>query len=183
MFRFLVRECCRATPLGRVLGMHDEQSTSYQEAADVRVPPLLIPLVAIGSGIVLQWLGLTLQMPFADAIISRSIGGFLFLVGLGMNVLAVYEFKQTHQNPSPRTPTPELVMRGPYRISRNPMYLGLGLFQIGLGLLLDNLWVSLLTVPAWITVQYIAILPEEAYLEQRFGDQYRQYRATVRRWI
>ena len=153
------------------------------DAADVRVPPPLIPLVAIGSGIVLQWLGLALPLPFADRGIWRSIGGFLCLVGLGMNAWAVYEFKRTHQNPSPRTPTPELVVRGPYRISRNPMYLGLGLFQIGLGLLLDNLWVSLLTIPAWLVVQYIAILPEETYLEQRFGDHYRQYRATVRRWI
>lgn len=163
--------------------MHDERVTSYTHTADVRFPPPLIPLVAIGSGIVLQWLGPAILMPLANLLIWRSVGGFLCLIGLGMNVLAVYEFKRTRQNPSPRTPTPELVMRGPYRISRNPMYLGLGLFQIGLGLLLNNLWVSLLTFPAWIAVQYIAIIPEEAYLEQRFGDQYRQYRATVRRWI
>jgi len=63
------------------------------------------------------------------------------------------------------------------------MYLGFGVIQIGLGLLLNNLWISLLTVPAWIVVQYVAILPEENYLEEKFGDSYRQYKASVRRWM
>lgn len=163
--------------------MHSERPTSSSHAAHVRFPPLFIPLGAIGTGIALQWLGRDFPVPFTDLLIWRSIGGVLCFIGLGMNVWAVSEFKRTRQNPSPRTPTLELVMRGPYRISRNPMYLGLGLFQIGLGLLLNNLWVSLLTIPAWMTVRYIAIIPEEAYLEQRFGDQYRQYRTMVRRWI
>lgn len=153
------------------------------ETANVRFPPPLIPLLAIGSGIALHWFGFALPMPYADSLIWPSAGGLLCLSGLGMNGWAVYEFKRTHQHPSPRTPTPELVMRGPYRISRNPMYVGLGLFQIGLGFLLNNVWISLLTVPAWMAVRSLAILPEETYLEQRFGDQYRQYRATVRRWI
>lgn len=163
--------------------MYDKHRPSPSDSATVRVPPPLILLAALGVGLLMHWLGFELFFSTSNTLMWRLIGGVLFLLGLAINALAVLEFKRTHQNPSPRTPTPELVEKGPYRISRNPMYLGLGLFQIGLGLFLMNLWVSLLAFPAWIAVFYLAIIPEEDYLEQRFGDQYRQYRQTVRRWI
>lgn len=160
-----------------------EASNRKEKVTDVRFHPLLIPLVAIGLGLFSHQYVFKLSMPAGNHPTWLVAGIFFCLVGLSINALGLRELKRTNQNPSPRTPTPELVVSGPYRVTRNPMYLGFGVIQIGLGLLLNNLWISLLTVPAWIVVQYVAILPEENYLEEKFGDSYRQYKASVRRWM
>jgi protein-S-isoprenylcysteine O-methyltransferase Ste14 len=76
-----------------------------------------------------------------------------------------------------------LIQQGIYRLSRNPMYLGLALVQVGVGVGVDNLWVVLTSLPALAAVHVIAIRPEELYLEGRFGEDYRAYKARVRRWL
>jgi len=63
------------------------------------------------------------------------------------------------------------------------MYLGLTLVLIGLGLAIDHLWVALLAVPALVVVHFIAVLPEEKYLAEKFGENYRAYLARVRRYF
>ncbi len=79
--------------------------------------------------------------------------------------------------------TPSLIVEGPYRFSRNPIYLAMTLGQIGLGLLLDNGWIVALSAASLIAVHFIAVRPEEAYLLDRFGEPYRRYLATVRRYL
>jgi protein-S-isoprenylcysteine O-methyltransferase Ste14 len=63
------------------------------------------------------------------------------------------------------------------------MYLGITLFEIGFGLTVNNLWISLFAVPALLTVHFIAVLPEERYLSKKFGESYKAYRAQVRRYL
>ena len=63
------------------------------------------------------------------------------------------------------------------------MYVGLTLFEIGLGLALNNVWVSALALPALATVHFIAVLPEETYLAAKFGESYRDYLGRVRRYL
>jgi protein-S-isoprenylcysteine O-methyltransferase Ste14 len=76
-----------------------------------------------------------------------------------------------------------LVTGGPYRFSRNPMYLGLTLLACGIALIFGIAWALVLLVPVLVYTQVRVIAPEERYLERAFGDAYRTYRARVRRWI
>jgi protein-S-isoprenylcysteine O-methyltransferase Ste14 len=102
---------------------------------------------------------------------------------LGLGFWSVLFFRRSGQNENPWKPTPAIVERGPYRITRNPMYLQMVLVCVGFALMLMNVWILLLTpLGAWI-LQRFAIEPEEAYLERKFGDDYRSYRQRVRRWI
>ena len=72
---------------------------------------------------------------------------------------------------------------GPYSISRNPIYIALSLIHLGIGVLSDSLWVVGLIVPALLTIRYGVIAREERYLDAKFGDDYRRYKASVRRWL
>ena len=98
-------------------------------------------------------------------------------------VTRVVDFIRTGQSPIPWKPSPELILRGPYRFTRNPMYLGVTLVETGLGIALNNLWISFFALPALLIVHFIAVLPEEKYLSEKFGDSYRGYLSRVRRYI
>jgi protein-S-isoprenylcysteine O-methyltransferase Ste14 len=84
---------------------------------------------------------------------------------------------------SPYKPTSALVVDGPYRYSRNPIYLADALIYIGISVVIDTLWPILLLPIALAVLQQGVIAREERYLERKFGDQYRQYQASVRRWL
>jgi len=92
-------------------------------------------------------------------------------------------FTRTGQNPKPWTPTPQLVFEGPYRFTRNPMYVSLTAIQIGLGLAVGVLWISLLAPVSLATIHVTAVRREERYLSEKFGREYDDYRARVRRYL
>jgi protein-S-isoprenylcysteine O-methyltransferase Ste14 len=152
-----------------------------EDHADVRILPPLLFLGAIALGVLIQ---LALPLRFAESSGLRALAG-LAVVGLGLAevVWAFLTMRRTHQDPDPRTPSPELIPNGPYRYTRNPMYAGMTLIQAGLGVALGNLWILLLLVPTLFILQRGVIEKEEAYLERRFGDSYRRYRQSVRRWL
>jgi protein-S-isoprenylcysteine O-methyltransferase Ste14 len=83
----------------------------------------------------------------------------------------------------PWLPSPELLVEGIYRYTRNPMYLGMTLLQLGLGIALDNGWIALFAPVALLIVPFLAVRPEEAYLAEKFGESYRRYCETVRRYL
>ena len=103
--------------------------------------------------------------------------------GVSLVASARILFKRTGQNQIPWKPTPELILQGPYRFTRNPMYVGVTLFVIGLGLAVNNLWISLFAAPALLVVHFIAVLPEERYFAAKFGESYRSFLAQVRRYL
>src|SRR5262249_2041430 len=84
---------------------------------------------------------------------------------------------------TPSPPPPATVESGPYRFTRNPIYLGLFLGLIGLAIAFDNLWLLIMLVPFALVIRYGVVAREEAYLERKFGDVYRGYRSRVRRWL
>jgi len=155
-----------------------------EDAAAVRFPPPLIPLFAIllGVGLNAVWpidLGFALPTP-----LRYWLGG-LIMAGafLGLGAPSVALFRRGDQSVIPWTPTPHIEERGPFRVTRNPMYLQMVLLCLGASILLANGWVLLFTpVTGWL-LQHFAILPEEAYLERRFGEEYLAYKSRVRRWI
>lgn len=80
-------------------------------------------------------------------------------------------------------PTRALVEDGPYVYSRNPMFIGVTLMQLGVGVMLNNLWTVLLVIPTLVYTHYAAILPEEDYLRRTLGEPYRQFCARTRRYL
>ena len=87
------------------------------------------------------------------------------------------------QSENPWKPTPEIVERGPFRFTRNPMYLQMVLVCIGVSVILMNFWILALTPICALLLYWVAIAPEEAYLERKFGEAYLSYKKRVRRWL
>ena len=158
------------------------QTDSKEKGADVRFPPPLVWLGGLILGIVIDRFVLSAPFPFARWA-SIGAGAFVMAFGGPLPISARMHFKRTGQSVRPWDPTPSLIFEGPYRFTRNPMYVGLTLFQIGLGLLLNNVWVSALALPALAIVHFMAVLPEERYLSGKFGTSYRDYLGRVRRYL
>lgn len=153
-----------------------------KDGAKVRFPPPLVFLGAIVLGVIVQRKAVPLSLVFARGL--RLAAAVLILAcGVSLVASARILFKRTGQNPIPWKPTPELILQGPYRFTRNPMYVGVTLFVIGLGLAVNNLWISLFAAPALLVVHFIAVLPEERYLAAKFGESYRSFLAQVRRYL
>jgi protein-S-isoprenylcysteine O-methyltransferase Ste14 len=155
---------------------------SKHGGAKVGFPPPFVFLGLILSGVALQhWLG-PLPVPLASPL-HLVVGAAVALSGVALVLSARLWFFRTRQHPAPWRPSPELLMKGIYRRTRNPMYLGITTFQLGLGIATANLWMALLAPLALLIVHYLAVLPEEAYLSEKFGDSYQRYSATVPRYL
>ena len=92
-------------------------------------------------------------------------------------------FRQNTEDPNPITQTNKLITNGIYKYIRNPMYLALVIFQIGLGISLSFLHISLMSIFTIITLHYFVIKREETYLKNLFGVDYESYQTKSRRWI
>ena len=153
-----------------------------EAGAQVRFPPPLVFLGAILLGVIAQRMAVPLSLLFAPGL-RVAVGVLILACSVGLVVSARIFFKRTGQSPIPWKPTPELILQGPYRFTRNPMYVGVTLFVVGLGLTVNNIWISLFAAPALLAVHFIAVLPEERYLAEKFGEDYRSFRARVRRYL
>jgi len=158
------------------------QVQSDEWGAKVRFPPPFVYLASLLLGIVFRYVVAPFPIP-VNRYVGLAGGVALFLAGLWLNFGAWTFFKRAGQDPKPWTPSPELVLCGPYRFTRNPMYVGMTCMQLGLGLALDNLWIGLLAPFSLLVVHFLAVLPEEKYLSEKFGDSYRAYLIRVRRYI
>jgi protein-S-isoprenylcysteine O-methyltransferase Ste14 len=150
------------------------------DAAGVLAPPPLIYLSGLAVGFGLE--GLLPSAPVPDAV-SWGAGAVLLLGG---GLLARSFFRalgRAGTTISPYGATTALVTTGPYRISRNPGYLGLALAYAGIALLSGALWPFASLVPTLALIDRGVIAREERYLERKFGDQYRRYRRQTRRWL
>ena len=156
--------------------------TSSSDAATVRIPPPLVFLTTLVGGVLLHRLVLPwpLELPPAARITGTV---FLAAVAVGLHVAALSLFRGSRQDPRPWKETPTIVVTGVYRFSRNPMYVGMSFAQVACGLGMRNTWLVVLVPLALVTVFFTAIRPEEAYLERKFGDSYREYKRSVRRWL
>lgn len=162
----------------------DETGAPEKDAAAVRVFPPVVPLAAVLLGVGLDWLW-PIDPGFAPAASVRYGLGGLIVAGaiLGLGLWSVLIVRRTGQDENPWKPTTEIVARGPFRLTRNPMYLQMVIACLGFAVALWNVWILLLTPLCAIALHYWAILPEEAYLERKFGDAYRDYKRRVRRWL
>jgi protein-S-isoprenylcysteine O-methyltransferase Ste14 len=156
--------------------------TELNDGAAVRFPPPFVPLIALALGIALHLWVLPLRIPLEGAL-RYGLAVLLLAPGVFLVVAAVGLFRRTGQDPKPWLSTPEIISTGVYRFTRNPMYVSLGLLQAGIGVAMANGWVVLLVPVVWTVIYLIAIRHEEAYLEEKFGSRYTDYKASVRRWL
>jgi protein-S-isoprenylcysteine O-methyltransferase Ste14 len=100
-----------------------------------------------------------------------------------LGLWGLLEFRRARTNPFPHKPSSSLVIVGPYRVTRNPMYLSLTLLYIGIGFLFRIAW-TFIFLPGIIFIIHVYVIRrEESYLESRFGEQYHSYKKQVRRWL
>ena len=114
----------------------------------------------------------------------QYIAGFAIIALAGVIVVsAVLQFRRASTSFSDFAPATQVVTRGPYRLSRNPSYVALSSLYVGIGVAADNVWIVAGLVPILIVMHYGVIVREAQYLERRFGEEYLQYKASVRRWV
>ncbi len=86
-------------------------------------------------------------------------------------------------NVNPTQPATTIVETGPFRFTRNPLYVGLTIIYVGLSLALNTWWSLFLLIPVWIVMHLFVVRREEAYLERKFGETYLTYKRRVRRYL
>jgi protein-S-isoprenylcysteine O-methyltransferase Ste14 len=154
-------------------------ATGKDNAGVIAPPPLLFAgFLAVGFALDAMWATRALGSPG-----RYWIGGVAILLGALLMAAGVARFNRAGTNIPPHKPTTALVTDGPYRYSRNPLYVSLLLVYCGIGLIADNLWILGLGVPLVLVIRYGVIAREERYLERRFGRAYLDYKASVRRWL
>ncbi len=151
-----------------------------QDNAGVKVPPPFIFLISILIG-----LGLNRARPMSvvPENLAMPLGVAFIVASIALAFLGFRELGRHKTTTRPDEPSSTIVKTGPYRFTRNPLYVSLSTLQLGIGLWTNNLWVVLMLIPVGIVMTTQVIAREEAYLERAFGEDYLRYKASVRRWI
>jgi protein-S-isoprenylcysteine O-methyltransferase Ste14 len=142
-------------------------------------PPVLFAGTLV-LGLVLHWIR---PVPLLPSLVARLLGLVILVLSFALARAAEHAMKRAGTNIRPDQPTLAIVTDGPFRFTRNPLYLaGTGLY-LAIALLVNALWPLLLVLPMLAVLHWGVVRREERYLETKFGDPYREYRAHVRRWM
>lgn len=151
-----------------------------QDNPGVVARPPRIMLVFLLLGTAIQYF---LPLSLLPNPVQISIGAVIIAIGIGLMTLAVRRFNRVGTNVPTCLPVHTIVTDGIYRYTRNPMYLsGMFLF-VGIAIAADNPWLLALLLPFFMILRYGVIAREERYLEDKFGDRFLRYKASVRRWF
>ena len=145
--------------------------------------PPLIWAVSVAASLVVHFFVVALPMSILPRAVSLGIGIALFVIAPVLAISAIVTFKKAGTNVHPSEPATTIVRGGPYRFTRNPMYLALTLLQIGVAFLLNDAITFLFGAALAVIFHFGVILREERYLEAKFGEEYLALKRTVRRWI
>ena len=132
-------------------------------------------------------LGFVLDTIWPVAVVANDVqyplGAILVVVGVALVTIAIRQFRRAGTNVETPKPAIVLVTDGLYRLSRNPIYIAVSLIHAGIAISADNAWALVGLIPVLIVLHYGVIRREERYLERKFGEEYRRYRTSVRRWL
>jgi protein-S-isoprenylcysteine O-methyltransferase Ste14 len=115
--------------------------------------------------------------------LARLFGGMIAVLAAALFIWSIKTFHSAGTPVPGNRATTTIVKVGPYRSSRNPIYLAFSLFQTGIGLGVNDAWILITLVPAIALISFVVIPREESYLEARFGEEYAVYKSSVRRWL
>jgi protein-S-isoprenylcysteine O-methyltransferase Ste14 len=154
--------------------------SDYSDAPNVKIIPSLVYL----AGIVIGFIA-TIWMPtkVVPNSVAWTVGGILIFCGAVLAGSAISKFKDVGTTVRPDRAASTLVIAGPYKVTRNPMYFGLAFVYLGVAVACQSVWALILLPVVLIVIQRGAIEPEEAFLEKRFGANYISYKEKVRRWL
>lgn len=158
--------------------------TSEQDKAGVKFFPPGILLLTILAGLAVNELW-PVELGFLPETPTRYwIGGVIVILSIScLGFWSLKTMRHSGQSENPYKPTTSILDSGPFAVTRNPMYLQMVLVCFGVGIALGNLWLLILTPVCAALLQLLVIKPEEEYLEQKFGQLYREYKNRVRRWM
>jgi protein-S-isoprenylcysteine O-methyltransferase Ste14 len=151
-----------------------------QDSPGIRVPPPLIYLLPLASGLLLDR---RLHIPFLPRRVARIIGWPLVGGGVALAGWSFRTMRAAETTIRPDKPVSKLIQDGPFRYSRNPLYLSDAMLYAGIAVLRNSLWAILLLPLGVYVIQREVIGREERYLERTFGEEYLDYKARVRRWV
>jgi len=144
------------------------------------VRPPLVYLISLATGALMQ---LATPLPFLPGAIAVPLGAALVAAAITLFSYSIAKFRAARTPVPARKPTTVIVRTGPYRFSRNPIYLSFSLLQLGIAIWVNSLWLLATLASAVALIHYVVIRREEQYLERRFGAQYLAYKTSVRRWL
>ncbi len=160
---------------------HGDTSSASRDVANLGlVRPPLVFLASLVSGTVIH---LVVPLPFLPVTLAVPLGVPLVAVAIALFSYSVATFRAAGTPVPARKPTTTIVGTGPYRFSRNPIYLAFSLFQFGIAIWVNSVWLMATLVGAVALIHSVVIPREERYLERKFGAQYLHYKASVRRWL
>ncbi|WP_202332484.1 methyltransferase family protein [Mesorhizobium sp. L-8-3] len=160
--------------------MSEASGNLHDTSGPIVRPPIAMAL-AVVAGLVLQWL---YPLPFLPAAMPAGwVGGLVFLAGLALLIFAASTFRRAGTAVPTSVPTTSIVSDGPYRYSRNPIYVAMFIGLVGVSIGFDSLWHLILLVPFYLVIRHGVVAREEIYLARKFGDAYLGYKQSVRRWL
>ena len=148
---------------------------------------IVLPPIAFFTAVVLtfalgRWLslGVLSDIPRLPLVV---VGVVVMAAALLISVTGIFAFKRAGTNVNPYQPSLSIVSDGPYRFTRNPMYLGMILFVLGSGITMATLWGLIVACLLWAFLDWGVVRPEENYLTEKFGDEYSKLLSSTRRWL
>ena len=126
---------------------------------------------------------LRFELLTACPVIRLAVGLILGITSITIGVTSLWKLKQANTARDPLQPTTSIVVDGPFRFSRNPLYVALLIFIAGWSFNFATWWPLILIPIIALTLHYAVVIPEENYLEGKFGDDYLKYKTRVRRWL
>src|ERR671919_110987 len=145
-----------------------------------RVRPPLVVLASLLAGAVLT---VAWPLPFFPRALRPPVGGLLVATAAALFSYSIRQLRMAGTPVPGNRPTTAIVRTGPYRFSRNPIYLAFSALQVGIALCVGSLWLLITLVPALALMSFWVIPREERYLEARFSSEYLSYKSSVRRWL
>jgi len=155
------------------------ESSERKKVGMVLPPPIIFGLAAVGAAVAQYFL----IGSFAISEARSLIGGLIIVLSVILIGASARFFKKAGTPVRPVSPATTIVQSGPYRFSRNPMYVGMAGILVGLSVCLGSPVFLVALMAALAVVHFGVVLPEERYLEALHGETYRRYKASVRRWV
>ncbi len=156
------------------------EAATTKDRPGVIAPPPLIYLAFLVVGLAV---GYFYPIGLFEGGWRYGVGAVLAVFAVGLAVWALPQFRRAGTHVDPYKPDTAIITTGPYRFTRNPLYIGLALLYAGIAIAAASAWALVLLIPALAVIRWGVIRREEAYLETKFGDDYRRYKAGVRRWL
>lgn len=160
---------------------HDGSSNGTPAVANLGVVrPPLVYLSSVVAGTVLD---VVWPLPFFPRVLALPVGSSLVVIAMALFSYSVRQLRAAGTPVPGNRPTTVIVRTGPYRFGRNPIYLAFSLLHLGIAIWVNSLWLIATLIAAVALMALVVIPREERYLERRFGAEYLDYKASVRRWL